>query len=181
MLKLICKFILFTILRWKVEGDFKKAPKKFVLIVAPHTSWVDFPIAVLLNYAIDLRANFVGKATLFKPPFGFLFRAVGGAPVDRTKNNNVVDSIIEIFNSRERFILGISPEGTRKKVEEWKSGFYYIAKGANIPIYAASLDFEKKKVTISEKPFFTTEDKEADFKYLHSFFKGIKGKIPEYS
>ena len=181
MMKLICKFILFTILRWKVEGNFQKADKKYVLIVAPHTSWVDFPIAVLVNYATDLRANFVGKATLFKPPFGFLFRSVGGAPVDRTKNNNVVDSIIEIFNSRERFILGISPEGTRKKVEEWKSGFYYIAKGAKVPIYTASLDFENKKITISENPFFTTEDKEADFKYLHLSFKGVKGKIPEYS
>jgi 1-acyl-sn-glycerol-3-phosphate acyltransferase len=168
-------------MRWKVEGEFQKEDKKYVLIVAPHTSWVDFPIAVLVNYATGLKANFVGKASLFKPPFGFLFRAVGGAPVDRTNNNNVVDSIVEIFNSRERFILGISPEGTRKKVEKWKTGFYYIAKGANIPIYQSSLDFENKKVTITNKPFFPTDNKETDFKHLHLFFKGIKGKIHEYS
>jgi 1-acyl-sn-glycerol-3-phosphate acyltransferase len=180
-MKLICKFILFTILRWKVEGEFQKECKKYILIVAPHTSWVDFPITVLVNYATGLKANFVGKSSLFNPPFGFLFKSVGGAPVDRTKNSNVVDSIIDIFNSRERFILGIAPEGTRKKVEKWKTGFYYIAKGANVPIYTSSLDFENKKITISDKPFYPTDDKEADFNYLHSFFKDIKGKVPEYS
>ena len=181
MLKIITRFIFFKILGWKVKGAFPTDLKKFVLIVAPHTSWVDFPIAILINYAIDLRANFVGKASLFKPPFGFIFRGLGGAPVDRSKNTNMVDSIVDIYNERERFVLGISPEGTRKKVETWKSGFYYISKGANVPILSAALDFENKTLIIKDEQFFTTEEKELDISHLQSFFKGIKGKVPEYS
>lgn len=181
MLKIITRFIFFKILRWKVKGAFPADLKKYVLIVAPHTSWVDFPIAILINYAIDLRANFVGKAPLFKPPFGFIFRALGGAPVNRSKSTNVVDSIVDVYNTRERFILGISPEGTRKKVETWKSGFYYISKGANVPILSAALDFENKTLIIKDEQFFTTDDKDADMAHLQLFFKGIKGKVPEYS
>lgn len=177
----ICSFIFFKILGWKVNGKFPTDIKKYILIVAPHTSWVDFPIAILINYATGLRANYVGKASLFKPPFGFIFRALGGAPVDRSKSNNLVDSIVEIYNSKERFILGISPEGTRKKVETWKTGFYYIAKGAKVPILSVALDFEHKTLIIKDEKFIPTDDKEADIKHLRTFFKGIKGKIPEYS
>ena len=181
MMKLICRFIFFKILGWKVNGAFPSELKKYVLIVAPHTSWVDFPIAILINYAIDLRANFVGKAPLFKPPFGFIFRWLGGAPVNRTKNTNMVDSIVDIYKTRERFILGISPEGTRKKVDTWKTGFYYISKGANVPILSAALDFENKTLIIKDEQFFTTDDKDADMAHLKSFYNGIKGKIPEYT
>ncbi len=181
MIKWICRFIFFTILGWKVKGKFPTDIKKYILIVAPHTSWVDFPIAILINYATGLKANYVGKASLFKPPFGFIFRALGGAPVDRSKSTNLVDSIVDIYNSKERFILGISPEGTRKKVETWKTGFYYIAKGANVPIFSAALDFENKTLIIKDEIFIPTSDKEADIKHLRAFFKGVKGKIPEYS
>ncbi len=106
---------------------------KYVLIAAPHTSWVDFPVAILAKFATGIKANYIGKASLFNGPFGFFFRWLGGAPVDRSSNNNAVDAIVAIFNSRERFILGLSPEGTRKKVTSFKTGFYYIAKGAKVP------------------------------------------------
>ena len=181
MLKIITKFIFFKILGWKVKGKLPTDIKKYVLIVAPHTSWVDFPIAILINYAIDLRANYVGKASLFKPPFGFIFKALGGAPVERSKSTNMVDSIVNIYNTKKRFILGISPEGTRKKVETWKTGFYYIAKGAKVPILSAALDFENKTLIIKDERFLPTEDKDADIAHLKLFFKGIKGKVPEYS
>lgn len=177
-MKTICKFILFKILGWKVENTFPTDLKKYVLIVAPHTSWVDFPIGVLINYATGLRANFIAKASLFKFPHGYLFRALGGTPVDRSKNNNLVDSIVDIFDSKDRFVLALSPEGTRKKVEKWKTGFYYIAKGAKVPIVSATLDFEHKKMVVS-KPFYTTNDIDGDFKELQSFFEGVKGKYPE--
>ncbi|AOW19857.1 1-acyl-sn-glycerol-3-phosphate acyltransferase [Urechidicola croceus] len=179
-MKTISKFILFKILRWKIDGEFPKDLNKFVIIVVPHTSWVDFPIGVLINFATGINGNYIGKASLFKPPFGFIFRWLGGTPVDRTKSNNLVNAIVAIFNSNERFILGMSPEGTRKKVSKWKTGFYYVAKGANVPIVSVAFDFEHKTAII-HKPFYTTDDKEADFKILKSNFEGIKGKKPEYS
>lgn len=177
-MKTICKFILFKILGWKVENTFPADLKKYVLIVAPHTHWVDFPMGILIKYATGLKANYIGKDSLFKFPHGFIFRALGGAPVDRSKNNNLVDSIVDVFNSREHFIFSLSPEGTRKKVEKWKTGFYFIAKGAKVPIVSVAIDFEHKKVIIS-KPFYPTDDKDADILKLRLFFKGVKGKVAE--
>ena len=109
-----------------------------MIIAAPHTSWVDFPIAILARNASGIKINFIGKDSLFKGPFGWFFKGLGGAPVYRSKNNRLVDAIVDIFNSREEFRLGLSPEGTRKKVEKWKTGFYYIAKGAGVPIVMAT-------------------------------------------
>lgn len=179
-MKRFASFILFTLLGWKLENQFPKNIKKYVVIAAPHTSWVDFPIAILARMSSGIMINFIGKDSLFKGPFGFLFKALGGTPVDRSKNNNLVDAIVEIFNSREEFRLGLSPEGTRKKVTDWKTGFYYIAKGANVPIVMATLDFENKKIKIS-KPYYTTSDKEKDFSSFKAFFLNVKGKNPELS
>ncbi|MFY0604345.1 MAG: 1-acyl-sn-glycerol-3-phosphate acyltransferase [Flavobacteriaceae bacterium] len=172
------KFIFTTILGWKITGVFPKNLKKYVVIAAPHTSWVDFPIAILARNVSGEKINYIGKDSLFKGPFGFFFRALGGAPVDRSKNNNLVDAVVDIFNSREEFRLGLSPEGTRKKVETWKTGFYYIAKGANVPIVMATLDFGNKQVKVSA-PYYLTDDKDKDFKHFHTFYKGVKGKNPE--
>ena len=174
----ISKFILYTILGWKLENDFPQEPKKYVVIAAPHTSWLDFPIAILCRMVSGTMVHFIGKSSLFKAPFGFFFRALGGTPVDRSKSTNMVDAVIDVFNNKEEFRLGISPEGTRKKVDKWKTGFYYIAKGANVPIVMATLDFKNKQIKISE-PYYTTASKEDDFKVFYSFFKGVKGKNPE--
>jgi len=174
-MKGFAKFILFTIMGWKLENDFPQKPLKYVVIAAPHTSWADFPIAILSRLVSGTMIHFVGKASLFKGPFGFIFRALGGTPIDRSKSNNTVDAIVSIFNAKKEFRLGISPEGTRKKVDKWKTGFYYIAKGAKVPIVMAALDFENKKVKISE-PYYPTENMEVDFKIFHAFFKNIKGK-----
>ncbi len=164
---------------WKIIHDFPKL-KKYVIIAAPHTTWQDFPIAIMAKFIKGAKVNYIGKASLFKPPFGFIFRWLGGAPVDRSKNNNVVDGIVDVFNSREQFILGLSPEGTRKKVTEFKTGFYYVAKGANVPIVMATLDFENKQIKISD-PYYITNNMEADFNYFYAYFRGVKGKKPEYS
>jgi 1-acyl-sn-glycerol-3-phosphate acyltransferase len=172
------KFIFTTVLGWKIDHDFPRDLKKYVVIAAPHTSWQDFPIAILARNVSGEKINFIGKDSLFKPPFGFFFKALGGAPVDRSKSNNLVDGIVDIFNSREEFRLGLSPEGTRKKVEKWKTGFYYIAKGAKVPIIMATLDFGKKQVKISD-PYYPTDDMEKDFEHFHAFYEGVKGKHPE--
>ena len=177
-MKAFSSFILFRLLGWKLINDFPQDIKKYVVIAAPHTSWVDFPIAILARMSSGTMVNFIGKGSLFKGPFGFLFRLLGGTPVDRSQNNNFVDSIVAIFNSKEEFRLGLSPEGTRKKVAKWKTGFYYIAKGANVPIVMATLDFGKKQIKIS-KGYTTTENMEADFKYFHAFFSKVQGKNPE--
>jgi 1-acyl-sn-glycerol-3-phosphate acyltransferase len=161
-----------------MENNFPLELKKYVVIAAPHTSWIDFPIAILARNSSGAKINFIGKNSLFKGPFGFFFRALGGTPVDRSKSNNLVDAIIAIFNDKTEFRLGLSPEGTRKKVDKWKSGFYYIAKGANVPIVMATLDFGNKKVKISD-PYYTTDDKEKDFAFFHAFYDGIQGKNPD--
>ncbi len=164
---------------WKIINDFPKL-KKYVIIAAPHTSWQDFPIAIMAKFIKGAKVNYIGKASLFKPPFGFIFRWLGGAPVDRTKNMNLVDGIINIFNSKEHFVLGMSPEGTRQKVDKWKTGFYYIAKGANVPVAMATLDFSKKEIKISE-PYYLTDHMDVDMQQFRNYFDGVKGKHPELS
>jgi 1-acyl-sn-glycerol-3-phosphate acyltransferase len=177
-MKLFAKFILIYILGWKIEGKFPTHLKKYVIIAAPHTHWQDFPIGILVKWSQGININFIGKSSLFKPPFGFIFRWLGGTPVNRSKRTNKVQAIIDVFNSKETFVLALSPEGTRKKVEEWKTGFYFIAKGANVPIVMATLDFEYKKVKISE-PYYLTGLQEKDFKHFYQFYKGVKGKLPK--
>ena len=177
-MKAFSSFILFRLLGWKIINDFPQDIKKYVVIAAPHTSWMDFPIAILSRMTLGTMVNFIGKGSLFKGPFGYLFRLLGGTPVDRSQNNNLVDSIVQLFNSKEEFRLGLSPEGTRKKVAKWKTGFYYIAKGANVPIVMATLDFGNKQIKIS-KAYTLTEDMDTDFKHFHAFFSDVKGKNPE--
>jgi len=177
-MKLFFTFILKYILGWKISKSYPKYLKKYVIIAAPHTSWQDFPIAIIAKFSVGLPANYIGADYLFKPPFGFFFRGLGGTPVDRSKSNNLVQQIVDIFNSRDQFILAMSPEGTRQKVAKWKTGFYFIAKGANVPIVMATLDFEHKDFRFSE-PYYLTDDMEADFKHFYNFFKNVKGKIPE--
>ena len=182
-MKWLSKFIYSNILGWKVVGNVtmsKDTIKKAVIIAAPHTSWHDFYIALLMRRVIGVKSNFVAKKELFRWPFGYYFRAIGGAPLDRRPGQNKVEAIAKLFENRAEFRLALSPEGTRKKVEEWKTGFYYIAKKANVPIIMFTFDFEHKQNKISE-PFYPTDDLVADFKYMRSFFDGVKGKVQSYS
>ncbi len=175
----LAKFVYFKLLGWKLIGSFPKVDK-CVVIVVPHTSWVDFFLGLLVKRVMDEEINFIAKKSLFKPPFGWYVKWVGGAPIDRSKNNNTVDAIAAVFEERKKFRLALSPEGTRKKVTEWKTGFYYIAKEAKVPIVMVAFDYENKQVKVSE-PQFITANKEEDFKTYKTFFKGVKGKVPEYS
>jgi len=163
---------------WKIVGDYPKDLKKFIIVGAPHTSNIDFVLGALMKYIKGLPINFIGKQSLFKPPYGFIFKALGGVPVDRSKSTNMVDAIINVFNEKEEFILAISPEGTRKKVDKWKTGFYHIALGANIPIIFNTFNFGKKEYLISE-PYYLTGDKEKDFLFFHNFYKDVKGRFPD--
>ncbi|WP_038529045.1 1-acyl-sn-glycerol-3-phosphate acyltransferase [Formosa agariphila] len=179
-MKSLYTFIYYKLMKWKIIGDFPADLKKYMVIAVPHTSWHDFYIGILLRKIKDTPINFVGKKELFKGPLGWYLKQVGGVELDRTPGQNKVESIAKLFETRDEFRLNIAPEGTRKKVDKWKTGFYYIAKEANVPIVMITFDFGKKQNVISE-PFYPTDNMEADFKYMHSFFKDVKGKVPEYS
>lgn len=174
---MIYKFIFHTLLGWKINGSFHPEIKKYVLIGAPHTSWHDFHIGLLSREVAKININLIAKKSLFKPPFGFILRAMGGLPVDRSKSTNLVDAIIDMYNKKDEFRLAISPEGTRKYVKKWKTGFYHIAKGANVPIVMFGFDFGNKQVKLSE-PFYPTDNIKADFTHFLNFYKNIKGAKP---
>ncbi len=179
----LAKFIYFKLLGWQVDGHYKVLQdeiKKAVIIAVPHTSWHDFYISVLVRTVLGIKVNFIGKKELFVFPFGYFFRALGGRPIDRKNNHNKVQAIAEVFKENNNFKIALAPEGTRKKVLKWRTGFYYIAKAANVPIVMFTLDFEHKKNTFS-KPFYPTDNMEADFRFMRKFYEHVKGKIPEYS
>ncbi len=179
----LAKRIYFNILGWKVVGNTKMSQskvKKAIIIAAPHTSWHDFYIGILLRSVLHLKTNFIAKKELFVFPFGLVLKAFGGVPIDRHIKENKVQVIANLFKEKEEFRMALAPEGTRKKVDKWRTGFYYMAKAAKVPIVMITLDFENKQNRISE-PFYPTDDMEADFKFMHEYYKGVKGKIPKYS
>lgn len=167
---------------WSVEGDIPDEYRKFVIIAAPHTSAWDFPLGVLARSAIGRTdIKYVGKKSLFKPPLGWLMRKLGGYPVDRSTSNNLVDAIVDIFNRHEEFAINLAPEGTRKRVDRFRTGFYYIAKGAGVPIFMVKFDYGQKVICFDPIPFWPTDDAQKDLDYLWNYFAGIPGKYPELS
>ena len=164
---------------WKTDILFPPGLKKCIIIIAPHTCWQDLIIGLAYRSLFRLKhSKYLGKKELFDGPFGFIFRWTGGLPVDRFSKKNMVDQVVEIINKHEEMIIAISPEGTRKKVDRLKTGFYHIAKKAGIPIVMAGLDFTKKEVIIAE-PFYTSDDEAKDFEHIIRFFAPIPGKHPE--
>jgi len=180
MKKLIYKFIFLRLMGWKIVGEIDKKLEKCVFIVIPHTSWFDFFIGIFTRGIIEVELNWLGKKELFGFPLGWYFRYMGGAPLDRKGGLNLVDSIAQVFESRKIFRLGLSPEGTRKKVTELKTGFYYIAEKAKVPIIPVAFNYGKKEVNFGS-PFYTTGDIVADLKILLPHFKDVVGKVPENS
>jgi 1-acyl-sn-glycerol-3-phosphate acyltransferase len=179
----LAKFIYFNLLGWKIVGNTnfsKDTIKKAIIIAAPHTSWHDFFIGLYLRKITGVKTNFIGKKELFKWPFNYYFKAIGGRPIDRTSGQNKVEAIAKLFENENEFRLTLAPEGTRKKVEQWRTGFYYIAKEANVPIIMFTLDFKNKQNKVSE-PFYPTDNVEEDFKFMKSFFRGVEGKVKGYS
>jgi 1-acyl-sn-glycerol-3-phosphate acyltransferase len=154
--------------------------KKCVLAVVPHTHWMDFFIGLLVRELIGVPINYIGKKSLFEGPFGWFFKKAGGAPVDRSKRSDTVEAVADLFREREEFRLALAPEGTRKKVDSWKTGFYYIAIAAEVPIILVAFDYGKKTVRFSQ-PMTPTGDYEADYATYREFFKGVVGKVPAYT
>ncbi len=161
---------------WRVVGGAPTVPK-YVLIAAPHTSNWDFPVALMVCFALRLRVYWMGKDSLFPPLVGGVMRWLGGIPVNRARSGNLVQATVDAYNSNARLIVIVPPEGTRSKVTQWKTGFYYIAQGAGVPIALGYLDFRKKEAGLS-RMFQPSGDIAADMVEIQAFYAGITGKNP---
>mgnify|MGYP006385443085 FL=1 len=161
---------------WRVVGGAPTVPK-YVLIAAPHTSNWDFPVALMVCFALRLRVYWMGKDSLFPPLVGGVMRWLGGIPVNRARSGNLVQATVDAYNSNAHLIVIVPPEGTRSKVTQWKTGFYYIAQGAGVPIALGYLDFRKKEAGLS-RMFQPSGDIAADMVEIQAFYAGITGKNP---
>ena len=151
---------------------------KYVLVAAPHTSNWDFIIGHLVMCAIGLKLTWIGKDSLFRWPLGWFMRKIGGIPVNRRIQTNFVQQMIDLFNQRNAMILAMAPEGTRKKTGSWKTGFYYIASGAKVPILFAYLDYKRKTGGVGQI-FIPTGNLPEDIKTFRQFYSKIVGKYTD--
>ena len=173
----ISKFFLTKIMGWKVINTFPEVPK-CVLAIAPHTSNWDFIVGKLAYNTLNRKANFLIKEEWFVFPLNLFFSSIGGIPVKRERNDSLTSKLTDEFKKREWMHLGITPEGTRKPVQEWKKGFYFIALNANVPILPIALDYGKKEAKVLDV-FYPTGNYEEDIVKIKDCFKDIKAKKPE--
>ncbi len=165
---------------WQVVGGIPPELKKFVVTVAPHTSWKDFFLGLTVRASLGRKIYYLGKKELFDSPIGFFFWWTGGRPVDRKHKTGLVDQVVALYNGSPEFAIALAIEGTRKKVRDFKTGFYYIARKAGVPIIPCLFDYEHKRVSFLA-PFYPTADAKKDLDYLWSVYVGIKGANPEWS
>ncbi len=176
LLRMLAILIL-KIMGWTAVGKEISDPK-LVLIGAPHTSNWDFPLMLMVVLKLRLKVFWMGKKELFRFPFGWLMRWLGGIPIDRSKSNNVVDQITREYAEQRELVVLVPPEGTRSKVDRWKTGFYHIAKNANVPILMGYVDAPKKEAGLAD--FFTpTGNLEQDMQEIRKFYAS-KGVLKPY-
>jgi 1-acyl-sn-glycerol-3-phosphate acyltransferase len=169
--------LLFRLAGWQAEGQVPDLPR-FVVVAAPHTANSDGLIVIGMALVLRVRLYWMGKHTLFKPPFGGLLRRLGGLPVDRTKSQNAVEQMAQIFRSRERMVLVIAPEGTRRKAAYWKTGFYHIAQQAGVPLVLGYIDYRRKRAGLGPV-IEPSGDIEADLIPIRAFYAGITPRYPD--
>lgn len=162
---------------WRLRGRVPALPR-FVLIAAPHTSNWDLPMMLLSGAAFDLRVSFLMKAAWFRGPLGPLFRAIGGIPVRRDARTAMVEQAAAQLRGRERMVLAVPPEGSRSWRPHWRSGFYWIAHEAGVPIVPSFLDYGRREAGIGE-PLVPSGDIRADVRGLAAFYEGTRGRRPE--
>lgn len=179
MFKNLAKLLFEKVWGWQVVGPIPVIPK-YLIVVAPHTSNWDFLIGVLFRHYTDgFEPRYLAKKELFVWPIGYFFKALGGYPVERSKNTNFVDSLVHVFNTNEKFVTTITPEGTRKYNQKWKTGFYHIAKKANVPIVTVAFDYATKRV-VFEDPYYITKELDETIIDFKKYFSQFKGKYPQY-
>lgn len=162
---------------WKIVNPFKDVPKA-IIAVAPHTSSWDVVIGMAVRSIMRMKnAHYLGKKELFDSPFGWFFRVTGGVPVDRSSKHHMVDQVAQVFAAEKNFLLAMAPEGTRKRVDKLKTGFWHIAHTAKVPIILAGFDFRNREVRFSD-PFPAT-DEESDMRRVIAFFREVEGRNPD--
>ena len=176
MKKLFSKLV-FKILGWKIVGSIPEI-KKCVVISAPHTSNWDFLIGRCFAYILDIKPKYLIKSELYIWPLSILIKLNGGIPVYRKITKKIVDQLVKRFQTTENLILGIAPEGTRSRVEKWKTGFYYIAQKANVPIVPMYMDYEKKEVGYFDM-LNPSGDLQKDLQKIQECYQGVIGKKPK--
>lgn len=169
--------LILRLIGWTAVGK-EIANPRLVLIGAPHTSNWDFPLMLLIVLKLRLKVFWMGKHTLFRFPFGGLMRWLGGIPIDRSKSNNVVQQMVEEFQRQSELVVLIPPEGTRSKVERWKTGFYHIASNAGVPILLGYVDAPRKEAGLADF-FHPTGDLEQDMQSIREFYADKGGLKPE--
>ncbi len=177
MLKYISGLIL-KIIGWKYVGDFPYERKRFIFLLAPHTSNLDFFLGRLFFFQLNVPVKFLIKKEAFFWPFGGLLKRWGGIPVDRKKNNRMVDYVAGLFEKHDTFYLVVTPEGTRKLQKQWKRGFYYLSLRAKVPLALSYIDYAKKEVDIMEM-FTPTGDYKKDLEYIQSRYMDKVARHPE--
>jgi len=169
--------LILKLLGWTLDNQCPKLDR-YVLIGYPHTSNWDFMFGMLAKWAMQMPLNWVGKHSMFFWPLKSMLIAMGGIPLNRERSTGFIQKNIDLFNEREHFILGLMPEGTRSKTDHWKTGFYHIAHGANVPITLAYMDYKNKIIGIG-KTIETSGDLHADFEVIKDFYKDKIGYNPE--
>lgn len=161
---------------WRIEGAIPNRPRLLV-IVAPHTSNWDFAVGIAAMFALGVQVTFLGKDTLFRWPLGGVMRWLGGFPVDRHAPHNVVEQTVRLIRSRERVVVGLSPEGTRRKLPAWRTGYYFVARGAGVPIVPVAFDYPARAIRIFA-PHQPAETVEQDLAELGQLFEARMARYP---
>jgi 1-acyl-sn-glycerol-3-phosphate acyltransferase len=161
---------------WRAAGDTKDVPRA-VFVAAPHTSNWDLPFTLATAWTLGVEINWVGKHTLFRWPFGAFFRALGGVPVDRTKRTSFVSRAADTLRGAEAMYLIVAPSGSRSRREHWKSGFYHIAREAEVPILLGYLDYAKREGGVGPR-LVPTGDLPRDMESIRAFYAGVTPKYP---
>jgi len=180
ILRLFFKILSLAVLKvsgWKLTGCIPEE-KKMVIIFAPHTSNWDMPLAIFLAFARNLNPTWLGKNGIFRFPFKHIMKWLGGIPVYRSERKNMVEQISRKITEREKILLALAPEGTRKRVDHWKSGFYHIALNAEIPILCAYLDYHRKEAGFGPM-VMPTGAQDADIAPIKEFYSQKSGRFPD--
>jgi 1-acyl-sn-glycerol-3-phosphate acyltransferase len=173
----LASFIL-KILGWRIENGLPDLPK-YLVIAAPHTTNMDAVLFLCGALASHVRPLFTVKHTAFKPPFAGIMRWLGAYPIDRTRSTNVVDQVVEMYNKSESVVFAITPEGTRKRTNYWKSGFYHMARKANVPLVLSYVDYKRKVVGARVEPLYPSGDIQKDIEEIAAFYAQFTPGVPE--
>ena len=165
---------------WKILGNYPHEVKKKLIIAAPHTSNWDFPLAMLVKFGLKMKVKFIGKASLFNPPLGWIMYPLGGIPVNMNPNESLVEARARTFNEADELTIGMSPEGQRVKIDNFKTGFYHIARMAKIPLVPVILNWAEKKIQFLDLIHIDDDDADQITK-IENIFRGYIGFYAKHS